>query len=63
MTIECYRGNGLGSDMFQVLLGQTTDKEKPVVLQASDDGKNIYKCHGFSEVGEIVLYLNRNYAL
>lgn len=56
MTKEGYRSKGLGSEMFQFLLGQTTDKEKPVVLQASDDGKNIYKRHGFKEVGEMVVF-------
>ena len=39
MTKEAFRGKGIGSEMFQFLLNQTKDKQKPVVLQASDDGK------------------------
>lgn len=42
--------------MFQYILSQTKDKQKPVVLQASEDGKNIYKRFGFVDVGEIVVY-------
>jgi len=56
MTKESFRGKGLGSEMFQFLLSQTKDKEKPVVLQASDDGKNIYKRYGFVDVGEMVVF-------
>lgn len=56
MTKEAFRGKGLGSEMFQFLLNQTKDKEKPVVLQASDDGKNIYKRFGFIAVGEMVVF-------
>ena len=51
-----FRGKGCGSEMFQFLLSQTIDKEKPVVLQASDDGKNIYKRFGFVEVGEMIVF-------
>ncbi|MGQ0517949.1 GNAT family N-acetyltransferase, partial [Bacillus sp. D-CC] len=29
---------------------------KPVVLQASDDGKNIYNRFGFMDVGEMVVF-------
>lgn len=56
MTKETFRGKGYGSEMFQYLLTQTKDKQKPVVLQASDDGKNIYKRFGFSDVGEMVVF-------
>lgn len=56
MTKETYRGKGFGSEMFQFLLNQTKDKQKPVVLQASDDGINIYKRFGFKEVGEMVVF-------
>ncbi|MCQ6565095.1 GNAT family N-acetyltransferase [Bacillus mycoides] len=56
MTKETFRGKGIGSEMFQFLLNQTTDKQKPVVLQASDDGKNIYKRFGFMDVGEMVVF-------
>lgn len=56
MTKETFRGKGIGSEMFQFLLNQTTDKQKPVVLQASDDGKNIYKRFGFIDVGEMVVF-------
>lgn len=56
MTKENFQGKGLGSEMFQFLLNQTNDKEKPVVLQASDDGKNIYKRFGFIDVGEMVVF-------
>lgn len=56
MTKETYRGKGYGSEMFQYLLTQTTDKQKPVVLQASDDGKNIYKRFGFIDIGEMVVF-------
>ncbi len=56
MTKETFRGKGFGSEMFQYLLTQTRDKQKPVVLQASDDGKNIYKRFGFIEVGEMVVF-------
>jgi len=56
MTKEAYRGKGLGSEMFHFLLSQTKDKEKPVVLQASDDGKNIYKRFGFTDVGEMLVF-------
>lgn len=56
MTKEAYRGNGYGSEMFEYLLTQTTDKQKPVVLQASDDGKNIYKRYGFKAVGEMIVF-------
>nr|WP_301419968.1 GNAT family N-acetyltransferase [Mammaliicoccus lentus] len=56
MTKENYRGKGLGSEMFQFLLNQTNNKEKPVVLQASDDGKNIYKRFGFTDVGEMIVF-------
>lgn len=41
---------------FQYLLTQTKDKQKPIVLQASDDGKNIYKRFSFEEVGEIIVF-------
>ncbi|MBE1442892.1 GNAT family N-acetyltransferase [Paenibacillus sp. OAS669] len=56
MTREGYRGRGYGSEMFQFLLNQTTDKHKPVVLQASEDGKNIYKRFGFMEIGEMIVF-------
>lgn len=56
MTKETYRGKGIGSEMFQFLLNQTKDKQKPVVLQASDEGKNIYKRFGFIDVGEMVVF-------
>lgn len=56
MTKKTYRGKGYGSEMFQYLLTQTKDKQKPVVLQASDDGKNIYKRFGFIDVGEMVVF-------
>lgn len=56
MTKETFRGKGFGREMFQFLLNQTNDKQKPVVLQASDDGKNIYKRFGFIDVGEIVVF-------
>lgn len=56
MTKATYRGKGYGSEMFQYLLTQTTDKQKPVVLQASDDGKNIYKRFGFVDIGEMVVF-------
>lgn len=56
MTKETFRGKGFGSEMFQFLLNQTKDKQKPVVLQASDDGKNIYKRFGFIDVGEMVVF-------
>lgn len=56
MTKEKARGNGYGSEMFRHLLTQTALKEKPVVLQASDDGENIYKRFGFTEVGEMVVF-------
>jgi len=56
MTKETFRGKGYGSEMFQFLLNQTKDKQKPVVLQASEDGKNIYKRFGFIDVGEMVVF-------
>jgi len=56
MTKEAFRGNGYGSEMFHFLLNQTMDKQKPVVLQASEDGKNLYKRFGFIEVGEMVVF-------
>ncbi|SHF41400.1 Acetyltransferase (GNAT) domain-containing protein [Seinonella peptonophila] len=56
MTKEILRGKGYGSEMFQYILSQTKDKQKPVVLQASEDGKNIYKRFGFVDVGEMVVY-------
>lgn len=56
MTKEAFRGKGYGSETFQFLLNQTKRKEKPVVLQASDDGKNIYKRFGFIEVGQMVVF-------
>ncbi len=56
MTKETSRGKGHGSEMFQFLLNQTKDKQKPVVLQASNDGKNIYKRFGFIEIGEMVVF-------
>jgi GNAT superfamily N-acetyltransferase len=56
MTKEAFRGKGYGSEMFQFLLNQTKDKEKPVVLQASEDGINIYKRFGFIDVGEMVVF-------
>ncbi len=56
MTKESFRGKGYGSEMFQFLLHQTKDKRKPVVLQASEDGKNIYKRFGFIDVGEMVVF-------
>ncbi len=56
MTKETFRGKGHGSEMFQFLLNQTKDKQKPVVLQASVDGKNIYKRFGFINVGEMVVF-------
>ncbi|MEG0472891.1 MAG: GNAT family N-acetyltransferase [Solibacillus sp.] len=56
MTKETFRSKGYGSEMFRYLLTQTTDKQKPVVLQASDDGKNIYKRFGFVDIGEMVVF-------
>lgn len=56
MTKATYRGKGYGSEMFHYLLNQTKDKEKPVVLQASDDGENIYKRFGFIDIGEMVVF-------
>ncbi|GAB6414378.1 GNAT family N-acetyltransferase [Bacillus luti] len=56
MTKEAFRGKGIGSEMFQFLLNQTKDKQKPVVLQASDDGKNIYKRFGFIDVGKMFVF-------
>ncbi|PFJ14635.1 GNAT family N-acetyltransferase [Bacillus cereus] len=56
MTKAIFRGKGYGSEMFQFLLKQTKDKQKPVVLQASEDGKNIYKRFGFLDVGEMVVF-------
>ncbi len=56
MTKEGVRGKGFGSEMFQFLLSQTKEKQKPVVLQASDDGINIYKRFGFKDVGEMVVF-------
>lgn len=56
MTRESDRGKGYGSEMFHFLLNQTKDKQKPVVLQASDDGINIYKRFGFRDVGEMVVF-------
>jgi len=56
MTKETFRGKGYGSEMFQYLLTQTKDKQKPVVLQASKDGENIYKRFGFRDVGEMVVF-------
>lgn len=56
MTKETVRGKGHGSEMFQFLLTQTIDKQKPVVLQASEDGKNIYKRFGFKDIGEMVVF-------
>ena len=49
-------GKGYGSEMFHYLLTQTKDKQKPVVLQASEDGKNIYKRFRFIDVGEMVVF-------
>lgn len=56
MTKETFRGKGNGSEMFQFLLNQTKDKQKPVVLQASEDGGNIYKRFGFIDVGEMIVF-------
>lgn len=56
MTKETHRGRGYGSEMFQFLLGQTKDKQKPVVLQASDDGINIYKRFGFTNIGKMAVF-------
>ncbi len=56
MTKETHRSKGYGSEMFQYLLTQTKDKQKPVVLQASKDGENIYKRFGFIDVGEMVVF-------
>lgn len=56
MTKETFRNKGYGSEMFQYLLTQTKDKQKPVVLQASEDGKNIYKRFGFVDIGEMVVF-------
>lgn len=56
MTREPFRGKGYGSEMFQYLLTQTEDKQKPVVLQASDDGKAIYERCGFKAIGEMIVF-------
>ena len=56
MIKETFRGKGYGSKMFHYLLTQTKDKQKPVVLQASEDGKNIYKRFRFIDVGEMVVF-------
>lgn len=56
LSKETYRGKGYGSKMFQFLLNQTKDKQKLVVLQASENGKNIYKRFGFIDVREIVVF-------
>lgn len=56
MTKNIFRNKGYGSEMFQNLLNQTKDKQKPVVLQASEGGVNIYKCYGFINVGERVVF-------
>ncbi|GIN87499.1 N-acetyltransferase [Heyndrickxia sporothermodurans] len=58
MTKQEYRGKGFGSMMFQFLLHQIQgeQKGKPCVLQASQDGINIYKRAGFTEVGEMIVF-------
>ncbi|MGE8207520.1 GNAT family N-acetyltransferase [Heyndrickxia sp. NPDC080065] len=58
MTKQEFRGRGFGSMMFQFLLHQIKgeQKGKPCVLQASQDGINIYKRAGFTEVGEMVVF-------
>lgn len=56
MIKETFRGKGYGSEMFHYLLTQTKDKQKPVVLQASEDGKNIYTRFRFIDVGEMVVF-------
>lgn len=56
MTKEAFREKGYGSEMFQHLLHQTINKQKPVVLQASVDGVGIYKRFGFTEVGEMLVF-------
>src|SRR5699024_4255423 len=56
MTKETERGKGYGSEMFQFLLSQTKDKQKPVVLQASDKRQNIYKRFEFTNDREILVF-------
>ncbi|MEW4100658.1 GNAT family N-acetyltransferase [Bacillus altitudinis] len=51
-----HRGRGLGSDMFHYLLTQTDNKQKCVMLQASNDGKHIYQRAGFHPIGEMVIF-------
>ncbi|MEG0380717.1 MAG: GNAT family N-acetyltransferase [Kurthia sp.] len=56
MTKESFRGRGFGSEMFQYIVALTEGSSKPIVLQASEDGKNIYKRLGFIEAGEIIVF-------
>ncbi|MFM1653263.1 GNAT family N-acetyltransferase [Brevibacillus sp. B_LB10_24] len=58
MTRKEFRGRGFGSVMFDFLLSQikTEKNGKPCVLQASQDGLNIYKRAGFEEVGEMIVW-------
>ncbi|GED67036.1 N-acetyltransferase [Brevibacillus reuszeri] len=58
MTRAEHRGKGLGSAMFDHLLQQVREEGngKPCVLQASEDGINIYRRAGFTEVGEMVVF-------
>ena len=55
MTKAEFRGKGYGSQMFSFLLNEAKDKQRPVVLQASGDGINIYKRFGFIEIGEMAV--------
>ncbi|MBD3861598.1 GNAT family N-acetyltransferase [Bacillus sp. 28A-2] len=51
-----HRGKGLGSAMFHYLLTQTENKQKCVILQASNDGKHIYQRAGFQPIGEMIVF-------
>lgn len=50
VTLEAYRGAGIGTKMMKFALNQLINNNfKRVVLQASDDGLNIYSGLGFEE--------------
>lgn len=56
-TLASYRGKGIGSAMMDFALNRVkADQYKVAVLQASEDGINIYEQYGFRTVTDYFEY-------
>ncbi len=54
-TIPEAQGQGHANILFKHVLAIAKERQKPIILAASDMGKGLYKKHGFQEVGDIAI--------